>query len=181
MANRATKKRKYDEQELERTMYTSFVSAANAVSQLYTQGVQQQRRSASAASRATLEKLLGFVMREYPNSEVVPKAVLLQYLQYEYESIDSQDGAAQSTPVAFLPVIGAQQPAGATGSDVHEQHKLRQQPASLLSPGRRGSLSQQSMEDVAGDHHNMDTGPAASMFMGTGYPAHQSNMPFGQR
>ncbi len=31
------------------------------------------------------EKLLAFVMREYANSEVVPKAVLLQYLQYEYE------------------------------------------------------------------------------------------------
>lgn len=49
------KKRKHElDIDVERTMYSSFVSAANAVSQLYTQGVQQQRRAAAAASRATL-------------------------------------------------------------------------------------------------------------------------------
>lgn len=53
------KKRKMDTDtaEIERTMYSSFVSAANAVSQLYTQGVQQQRRAAAAASKATLVSL----------------------------------------------------------------------------------------------------------------------------
>lgn len=49
------KKRKLEvDIEAERTMYSSFVQAANAVSQLYTQGVQQQRKSAAAASKATL-------------------------------------------------------------------------------------------------------------------------------
>lgn len=52
------KKRKAElDADVERTMYSSFVSAANAVSQLYTQGVQQQRRAAAAASRATLVRL----------------------------------------------------------------------------------------------------------------------------
>lgn len=49
------KKRKVElDLDMERTMYSSFVTAANAVSQLYTQGVQQQRRAAAAASKATL-------------------------------------------------------------------------------------------------------------------------------
>jgi hypothetical protein len=49
------KKRKLEvDIEAERTLYSSFVTAANAVSQLYTQGVQQQRKAASAASKATL-------------------------------------------------------------------------------------------------------------------------------
>lgn len=182
MANRAMKKRKYDEQELEveRSMYTSFVTAANAVSQLYTQGQQQQRRAASDASRATLEKVVNFVLHEYPNSEVIPKAVLLQYLQYEYETIDTHD-KAQPAPVTFLPVVATQQPGGVTG-DAHEQHKLRQhQPASMLSPGRRGSFVQQSMEDVPGAHNSMDTAPAAAMFMAPAYAMDQASMPFGQR
>lgn len=49
------KKRKYElDLDVERNMYTSFVSAANAVSQLYTQGVQQQRRAAASAAKGTL-------------------------------------------------------------------------------------------------------------------------------
>ncbi len=69
--------------------------------------------------------------------------------------------------------------AGAVAGDLHEQQKLQQQSASLLSPSRRGSFSQHSMDDAAGDHGNMDTGPAAGstngshMFMGIGYPAYQ--------
>jgi hypothetical protein len=53
------KKRKYElDLDVERTMYGSFVAAANSVSQLYTQAVQQQRRAAVTASRATLVGLL---------------------------------------------------------------------------------------------------------------------------
>ncbi len=40
--------------EGERTLYHSFVGAANAVSQLYTQAAQQQRQTASAAARQAL-------------------------------------------------------------------------------------------------------------------------------
>jgi hypothetical protein len=40
--------------DAERTLYSSFVSAANSISQLYTQAVQQQRRASAAASRQTL-------------------------------------------------------------------------------------------------------------------------------
>jgi hypothetical protein len=43
--------------DAERTLYSSFVSAANSISQLYTQAVQQQRRASAAASRQTLVRL----------------------------------------------------------------------------------------------------------------------------
>lgn len=68
------KKRKVElDLDMERTMYSSFVTAANAVSQLYTQGVQQQRRAAAAASKATLVRL-GSVPRCYswPLTTAVP-------------------------------------------------------------------------------------------------------------
>lgn len=49
------KKRKYEvDLDAERTLYTGFVAAANSVSQLYTQAVQQQRRASAAASRQAL-------------------------------------------------------------------------------------------------------------------------------
>ena len=52
------KKRKYElDLEVERTMYGSFATAANAISQLYTQAVQQQKRAAVAASRSTLVRV----------------------------------------------------------------------------------------------------------------------------
>jgi hypothetical protein len=50
-----SKKRKSESiPDVDRSMYSSFVAAANAVSQLYTQGMQQQRRAAAAGSQATL-------------------------------------------------------------------------------------------------------------------------------
>lgn len=56
MSFNRSKKRKYSEQDLEaeRTLYSAFSTAANAVSQLYTQAVQQQRRATAQATRATL-------------------------------------------------------------------------------------------------------------------------------
>lgn len=51
------KKRRCDaavDLDAERTLYSSFVAAANSMSQLYSQAVQQQRRASAAASRQTL-------------------------------------------------------------------------------------------------------------------------------
>lgn len=49
------KKRKADvDLDAERTLYTSFVSAANAVSQLYSQAAQQQRKIGAATVRQSL-------------------------------------------------------------------------------------------------------------------------------
>lgn len=43
-------------------------------------------RGSAAASQSLLqEKVLAFVLREHPNSDYIPKPVLLQWLQHEYE------------------------------------------------------------------------------------------------
>lgn len=42
------------DEQFERTAYSSFVQAANSVSQLYQQSVQTQRKSAATATRQTL-------------------------------------------------------------------------------------------------------------------------------
>lgn len=55
MSLRCGKKRKLVvDHEAEKTLYSSFVSAANAVSQLYSQAVSQQRKASAQASRQAL-------------------------------------------------------------------------------------------------------------------------------
>lgn len=159
MSVRCGKKRKLVvDHEAEKSLYGSFVSAANAVSTLYSQAVQQQRRASAQASRQALvrtlldtrirrgtatgawegvaasaparglpafingwhaqmillatengighrvalarlqtdfkfgnlawplqERVVTFLLSQNPGSEVVSKAVMLQFLQSEYE------------------------------------------------------------------------------------------------
>lgn len=67
-APRAGKKRKSGSQELEadRTLYSSFVHAANAVSQLYTAAAQQSKRSEEAGARQALVSAAGIVAQRPP-------------------------------------------------------------------------------------------------------------------
>jgi len=104
------KKRKLEvlDPDAEKTLYTSFVTAANSISSLYTQAVQQQRKSSAAASRLTLERVAAFIMREYPGQDHVPKAALLHYLHQEYEGIDGAENLPHQFPVAMYPVVGQQ-------------------------------------------------------------------------
>lgn len=57
LGSMSSKKRKQpdvDTLEHERTMHGSFVSAANSISQLYTQAIHQQRRAQIEGARAAL-------------------------------------------------------------------------------------------------------------------------------
>lgn len=120
------KKRKPElDLEVERTMYGSFVTAANAVSQLYTQAVQQQRRAAVSASRATLEKVVGFALRENPGGDQLSKSALLQFLQHEYEHVEDQEYVAQQAPVQMMPFMASGMAGGAavtTSDDSQDNH-----------------------------------------------------------
>lgn len=67
MSNPRSKKRKAnDDEEAERTLYTSFVAAATAVSQLYTQSSQMSKRSAAVASKQTLVRVHCTLQSEVP-------------------------------------------------------------------------------------------------------------------
>ncbi|KAI8470667.1 MAG: hypothetical protein J3K34DRAFT_521214 [Monoraphidium minutum] len=106
MSDRKRSKRKLGE-DRDESSYACFAAAANAVSQLYTAGVRERR----ATAKNTLEKVLAFVLREYPNADFVPKAVLLQFLQHEYERADHPE-AGVPPGAGLLPFM-----VGAAGGD----------------------------------------------------------------
>ncbi|PNW70723.1 hypothetical protein CHLRE_17g731900v5 [Chlamydomonas reinhardtii] len=107
MSVRCGKKRKLVvDHEAEKSLYGSFVSAANAVSTLYSQAVQQQRRASAQASRQALERVVTFLLSQNPGSEVVSKAVMLQFLQSEYESIEGGEHLPHVFPAPQISLAG---------------------------------------------------------------------------
>eukprot|EP00198_Chlamydomonas_reinhardtii_P012195 XP_001701532.1 predicted protein [Chlamydomonas reinhardtii] len=117
MSVRCGKKRKLVvDHEAEKSLYGSFVSAANAVSTLYSQAVQQQRRASAQASRQALERVVTFLLSQNPGSEVVSKAVMLQFLQSEYESIEGGEHLPHVFPAPQISLAGTG-PGGAGGGE----------------------------------------------------------------
>ncbi|KXZ54009.1 hypothetical protein GPECTOR_5g12 [Gonium pectorale] len=111
MSLRCGKKRKLIvDHEAEKSIYGSFVAAANAVSTLYSQAVQQQRRASAAATRQALERVVTFLLAQNPGSEVVSKATLLQFLQQEYESIEGGEHLPHAFPAPQYSAVGPGQP-----------------------------------------------------------------------
>ncbi|KAE8655899.1 putative S-acyltransferase [Hibiscus syriacus] len=83
-----TKKRKSDAtrlDEVDRTMYTSFCSAANSLSQLYTQAMNHQRLSFQAGERHALEKLYQWILRQQEEGSRATTIDIVAYLQNELE------------------------------------------------------------------------------------------------
>ncbi|MBA0794046.1 hypothetical protein Gohar_018412, partial [Gossypium harknessii] len=79
-----TKKRKSDASrldEVDRTMYTSFCSAANSLSQLYTQAMNHQRLSFQAGERHALEKLYQWILRQQEEGSRATTVDIVAYLQ----------------------------------------------------------------------------------------------------
>ncbi|KAK6287413.1 hypothetical protein POUND7_013592 [Theobroma cacao] len=78
------KKRKSDASrldEVERSMYTTFCSAANSLSQLYSQAMNHQRLSFQAGERHALEKLFQWILRQQEEGSRVTTADIVAYLQ----------------------------------------------------------------------------------------------------
>ncbi|XP_057503364.1 uncharacterized protein LOC130786920 isoform X2 [Actinidia eriantha] len=67
--------------EVDRTMYSTFCSAANSLSQLYTQTMNQQKLSFQAGERHGLEKLYQWIWRQQEGGSRVNTADVLTYLQ----------------------------------------------------------------------------------------------------
>ncbi|KAG9456835.1 hypothetical protein H6P81_001343 [Aristolochia fimbriata] len=82
------KKRKSDAtrlDEVDRTMYTTFCSAANSLSQLYTQAMNQQKLAFQAGERHAMEKLYQWILRQHEEGSRVSGADLVSYLQHELD------------------------------------------------------------------------------------------------
>ncbi|CAH9094478.1 unnamed protein product [Cuscuta epithymum] len=93
--------------EVDRTMYSSFSSAANSLSQMYTQAMNQQKLSFQAGERHGLEKLYQWILRQQDGGSRVMMVDILNYLQHELDCYVEGDQAPppqnhnSSYPTAF--------------------------------------------------------------------------------
>ncbi|KAL7245846.1 hypothetical protein ACSBR2_001054 [Camellia fascicularis] len=71
--------------EVDRTMYSTFCSAANSLSQLYTQAMNQQKLSFQAGERHGLEKLYQWILRQQEGGSRVNTIDILAHLQTELD------------------------------------------------------------------------------------------------
>ncbi|KAF9612214.1 hypothetical protein IFM89_038636 [Coptis chinensis] len=71
--------------EVDRTMYSTFCSAANSLSQLYTQAMNQQKLAFQAGERHALEKLYEWILRQQEESSRVTTSDIFSYLQNELD------------------------------------------------------------------------------------------------
>ncbi|KAI9200749.1 hypothetical protein LWI28_012717 [Acer negundo] len=71
--------------EVDRSMYTSFCSAANSLSHLYTQAMNHQKLSFQAGERHGLEKLNQWIWRQEEGGSRVTTADITNYLQNELD------------------------------------------------------------------------------------------------
>jgi hypothetical protein len=159
------KKRKADVlgADLERTLYSTFVAAANSVSTLYTQAIQQHRNGAAQAARGALERVMRALMRDYGAAGAIPVAAVLQYLKQEYDALEEEPAASP----AAQPASG-QHPFGGCGGHAGDKGTPRaQQHMMVFSPGRRGLVAGMPLPPASRgdasecDDEGMDVGPAA--------------------
>lgn len=66
-------------------MYSSFSSAANSLSQLYTQAMNQQKLSFQAGERHGLEKLYQWILRQQEGGSRVVMFDIVNYIQSELD------------------------------------------------------------------------------------------------
>ncbi|XP_028765941.1 uncharacterized protein LOC114723872 [Neltuma alba] len=71
--------------EVDRTMYSTFCSAANSLSHLYTQAMNQQKLSFQAGERHALEKLYQWILRQQEEGSRVGTIDIVTHLQNELE------------------------------------------------------------------------------------------------
>jgi len=85
--------------EVDRTMYASFCSAANSLSQLYTQAMNHQKLSFQAGERQGLEKLYQWIRRQQEEGSRVTTVDILNYVQNELDYCGEEPSMSPRVPV----------------------------------------------------------------------------------
>ena len=85
--------------EVDRTMHTTFCSAANSLSQLYTQAMNQQKLSFQAGERHGLEKLYQWIWRQQAGGSRVMTVDILNYLQNEIDYCGEEPAMSPRVPL----------------------------------------------------------------------------------
>ncbi|KAJ6801953.1 uncharacterized protein M6B38_192780 [Iris pallida] len=156
--------------EVDRTMYSSFCSAANSLSQLYTQAMNHQKISFQAGERHGLEKLYQWILRQHEEGSRVTTADIITHIQSEID-YGGEDAAMsprlqypyQCSPAAMhLPSSGVQASSGmfgqaATGLAPRPSHSDQPKNSvfsnALTSPVRQ-SLQSYHLEQGGGSYQN---------------------------
>ncbi|KAL6784184.1 hypothetical protein ACKKBG_A05140 [Auxenochlorella protothecoides x Auxenochlorella symbiontica] len=103
-AHRRGKKRKPEaDLEAERSLYASFATAANSVSQLYSLALGQQARYRDEGARQSLERVYEWLCKEHGNSSTLPTAALMDFLRQEALLLGTP-GECSAAPVPVLPL-----------------------------------------------------------------------------
>ncbi|KAG9143762.1 hypothetical protein Leryth_011427 [Lithospermum erythrorhizon] len=85
--------------EVDRGMYTTFCSAANSLSQLYTHSMNQQKLSFQAGERHALEKLYQFILLQQEEGSRVATADILNYVQTELDYQGEEPSMSPRPPI----------------------------------------------------------------------------------
>uniref|UniRef100_A0A5B7ADW2 Holocarboxylase synthetase n=1 Tax=Davidia involucrata TaxID=16924 RepID=A0A5B7ADW2_DAVIN len=85
--------------EVDRTMYSTFCSAANSLSQLYTQAMNQQKLSFQAGERHGLEKLYQWILRQQEGGSRVTTVDILTSLQSELDNYGEEPSMSPRAPL----------------------------------------------------------------------------------
>ncbi|CAH9101629.1 unnamed protein product [Cuscuta europaea] len=152
--------------EVDRTMYTSFCSAANSLSQLYTQSMNQQKLSFQAGEREGLDKLYQWILRLQEGGSRVTTLDILNYLQTELNYAEEQPISPRPPPhsqpnLCFLASSGSTGlPSAGQGirTDHYDQQSKNYVFSNALSSPVRRSL--QNYHLAQGDYYSKDSPPA---------------------
>ncbi|GMH00779.1 hypothetical protein Nepgr_002618 [Nepenthes gracilis] len=85
--------------EVDRTMYAAFCSAANSLSQLYTQSMNHQKLSFQSGERHGFEKLYQWIIRKQEAGSRVTTIDILTYLQNELEYCGGEPSVSLRAPL----------------------------------------------------------------------------------
>lgn len=71
--------------EVDRTLYSTFCSSANSLSQLYTQAMNHQKVAFQAGERQALEKLYHWIIRQHEEGSRVTAADIASHIEKEID------------------------------------------------------------------------------------------------
>lgn len=155
--------------EVDRTMYSTFCNAANSLSQLYSQAMNQQKLSFLSGERHGLEKLYQWISKQETEGMRVTSEDILAYIEAELESSVEEPSmpprTLQQTPQITNPFPNSGSssvPQGFRSEHNDQQSKNYIFSNALSSPVRRSlqnyHISQEHNQDSSMDMHADSTG-----------------------
>lgn len=126
--------------EVDRTMYSSFCIAANSLSQLYTQGMNQQKLSFQAGERHGMEKLYQWIRRQQEGGSRVTTLDILSFLQNELDYSGEEPAMSPRPPV-----------------QQHSQPAVQFTPSFMVSSGPSGQIAGQGARPEHSDQQPKNT------------------------